>query len=155
MECLLHLDHRFCQDGQLTALWDVNNGSIQLTAPDMLVGFQAQFVTLSGVYTMEMNRFDAFTHYRNWTETHPPNPGQRKLLRKYLGFVLYTNGRMQTPRPPVQVPPCITYQAHMAQVPIDLTNTLRNSLSPGPSPQAWSTVPHPCTSRMHQSYNNC
>ena len=79
---------RFCQDGQFSALWNVNDSTVQITTPDMLIGFQAQFVTLSGVYTMEMNRFDAFTHYRNWAPEHPPSVHQRKLLRKYLCFVL-------------------------------------------------------------------
>ena len=79
---------RFCQDGQFSALWNVNDSTVQITAPDMLIGFQAQFITLSGVYTMEMNRFDAFTHYRNWAPEHPPSVHQRKLLRKYLYFVL-------------------------------------------------------------------
>ena len=37
---------------------------------------------------MEMNRFDALTHYRNWASEHPPSVHQRKLLRKYLCFVL-------------------------------------------------------------------
>ena len=59
-----------------------------MTAPDMLIGFQAQFITHSGVYTMEMNRFDSFTHYRNWAPEHPLSVHQRKLLRKYLYFVL-------------------------------------------------------------------
>ena len=136
------LEHRFCQDGQLTALWDVNNGSIQLTAPDMLVGFQAQFITLSGVYTMEMNRFDAFTHYRNWTET-PPNAGQRKLLRKYLGFVLY-QWQDAEPRPLVQTP-MPTMPGTQTQNPIDLTST-QEPLTPvpqraGPPPPIPSRIP--------------
>ena len=79
---------RFCQDGQFSALWNVNDSTVQMTTPDMLIGFQAQFITLSGVYTMEMNRFDSFTHYRNWAPEHPPSVHQRKLLRKYLYFVL-------------------------------------------------------------------
>ena len=79
---------RFCQDGQFSALWNVNDSTVQMTTPDTLIGFQAQFITLSGVYTMEMNRFDSFTHYRNWDPEHPPSVHQRKLLRKYLNFVL-------------------------------------------------------------------
>ena len=79
---------RFCQDGQFSALWNVNDSTVQITAPDMLIGFQAQLIKLSGVYTMEMNRFDSFTHYRNLAPEHPPNVHQRKLLRKYLCFVL-------------------------------------------------------------------
>ena len=74
---------RFCQDGQFSALWNVNDSTVQITAPDMLIGFQAQFITLSGVYTMEMNRFDAFTHYRNWAPEHPP-----RMLRIYLTVAL-------------------------------------------------------------------
>ena len=79
---------RFCQDKQFSALWNVNDSTVQITAPDMLIGFQAQFITLSGVYTMEMNRFDAFTHHRNWAPEHPPSVHQRKLLTNYLCFVL-------------------------------------------------------------------
>ena len=61
MACLLLKNLRFCQDGQFSALWNVNDSTVQMTTPDMLIGFQAQFITLSGVYTMEMNRFD-FIH---------------------------------------------------------------------------------------------
>ena len=125
---------RFCQDGQFSALWNVNDSTVQMTAPDMLIGFQAQFLTLSGVYTMEMNRFDSFTHYRNWAPKHSPSVHQRKLLRKYLYFVLsqWPEEDVQGPFPSQTGNPSTSSQPIINQIPASGMNiktaTLRQIL---------------------------
>ena len=134
MTCLLLKNLRFCQDGQFSALWNVNDSTVQMTTPDMLIGFQAQFITLSGVYTMEMNRFDSFTHYRNWAPEHPPSVHQRKLLRKYLYFVLsqWPEEDVQGPFPSQTGNPSTSSQPIINQIPASGMNiktaTLRQIL---------------------------
>ena len=53
-------EHRFCHHGQLSAHWDVNEGNVRVTVPDLTVGLNMQFVTLLGIYYLELNRFDAY-----------------------------------------------------------------------------------------------
>ena len=81
-------EHRFCHHGQLSAHWDVNEGNVHVTVPDLTVGLNMQFVTLSGIYYLELNRFDAISRYRNWASDHSPTTSQKKLLSKYFAYIL-------------------------------------------------------------------
>ena len=81
-------EHRFCHHGQLSAHWDVNEGNVHVTVPDLTVGLTMQFVTLSGIYYLELNRFDAISRYRNWASDHSPTTSQKKLLSKYFAYIL-------------------------------------------------------------------
>ena len=81
-------EHRFCHHGQLSAHWDVNEGNVHVTVPDLTVGLTMQFVTLSGIYYLELNRFDAISCYRNWASDHSPTTSQKKLLSKYFAYIL-------------------------------------------------------------------
>ena len=63
-------------------------GNVHVTVPDLTVGLNMQFVTLSGIYYLELNRFDAIPRYRNWASDHSPTTSQKKLLSKYFAYIL-------------------------------------------------------------------
>ena len=69
--------HRHCEKGQCSADWSVNEGTVNLTLPDLAISFKIEVLSMSGVHTLEMSRFDAVTKYTNWTTANPPSIGQK------------------------------------------------------------------------------
>ena len=58
--------------------------------PDMACAIRTDIITLSGVYQLEINRFDAATRFNPWTPQHQPSEGQKKSINKFLRYLQAT-----------------------------------------------------------------
>ena len=81
-------DERFCQHGQMSVHWSVNEGNAHMTLPDWTIGFRTELITLAGIYTAEMNRFDAATRFDSWNSKFVPNVSQKKGICQYFGHII-------------------------------------------------------------------
>ena len=79
---------RHCQDGQFYTQWNVTEGKAHITLPDLTLGYRVEAVTLSGIHTMEVNRFDAASRFLGWGPQCSPNISQKRLMCKYFGHIM-------------------------------------------------------------------
>ena len=82
-----HLN-RTCENGQFNVNWSVNEGKAHINLPDLTLGFRVEVLTLSGMHTIEVNRFDSAARYLPWDSDFQPNPNQKRLITKLFGFII-------------------------------------------------------------------
>ena len=61
-----------------------------MQVPDLTCAIRTDIVTLSGVYQLEVNRFDAATRFLPWSPYYQPNVGQKKNINKFLRYLQIT-----------------------------------------------------------------
>ena len=97
--------HRYCRQGPAWLYWNVPQKVVHMQIPDMACTIRTDLITLSGVYQMEINRFDAATRFHPWTPYHQPNEGQKKSINKFLRYLQATWADLGRSPPEYQVTP--------------------------------------------------
>ena len=82
-----HLN-KYCELGQFNVNWGVNEGKAHINLPDLTLGFRIEALTMSGIQTIELNRFDAAAHLVPWDNGFQPTKCQKMLMAKVFGFIL-------------------------------------------------------------------
>ena len=109
---------RHCQDGQFYTQWNVTEGKAHITLPDLTLGYRIEAVTLSGIHTIEVNRFDAASRFLGWGPQCSPNISQKRLMCKYFGHIMQNwRDDIGIPKPIAVIPQPQTMQAGQAMPP--------------------------------------
>ena len=82
-----HLN-KYCELGQFNVNWSVNEGKAHINLPDLTLGFRIEALTMSGIQTIELNRFDAAARFVPWDNGFQPTKCQKMLMAKVFGFIL-------------------------------------------------------------------
>ena len=90
---------QYCCQGPAWLYWSVPQKVVHMQVPDMTCAIRTDIVTLSGVYQLEANRFDAATRFLPWSPYFQPNEGQKKSINKFLRYFQATLADIGGPAP--------------------------------------------------------
>ena len=67
--------------------WDIPTREVLMTIPDMTVAIKTDIVTMTGVHSVEMNRFDAAYQHSYWNSQNPPRDCHKRALTQYVRYL--------------------------------------------------------------------
>ena len=90
---------QYCRHGPAWLYWSVPQKVVHMQVPDMTCAIRTDIVTLSRVYQLEANHFDAATRFLPWSPYFQPNEGQKKSINKFLRYLQATWADIGGPAP--------------------------------------------------------